>query len=136
MEEIMSVKRFALSTIFIVLILGLTHTAGVAVPPDGIIKCTVINDTEYKAHITLIMAPNNSTYNVTIPKHHSFSIPNDYYCPKCLTGKLTYGILSGDIVPMCTGNNVEGSPGSCPEDCTNSTWKIQITGKEAHFIRQ
>jgi hypothetical protein len=135
MEDSMNVKKLAMSTVFIALIISVANTVSVAESPR-IIKCTITNDTIYRATVTLFTSPNNSSYTTELYASGSYSIPTERYCPRGLQGKVTYGIFSADIVPICTGNKVEGSATSCPDDCTNSTWKIQMINNVAHFVKQ
>ncbi len=126
-------KKIVANIVFIIIAVCMPHGNVTA----GETRCSVVNDTDYTAKITLVMAPNNSRYNVNIGPHSSFTIPlGTVYCARRLKGKLTYGILEKDIIDRCTGNNVEGPGGSCPEDCRTSRWEIQIDGVVPHFIEQ
>jgi hypothetical protein len=138
MEDSMNVKKLAMSTVFIALIISVANVVSVAGSSSRVVKCTITNDTEYYADVKLIMHANGSSYNVNLYPHQTFAIPNeiDVYCPRGLQGKITYGIFSADIVPICTGNKMEGSATSCPGDCTDSTWKIQMLNNVPHFVKQ
>lgn len=128
-------KKIVANIVFVIIAVCMPHgnvTAGKTEP-----NCSVANDTDYTAKITLVMTPGNSSYSIDIGPHNSYTISlGPYYCARRLTGKLTYGILEKDIIDRCTGNNVEGPGGSCPEDCRTSRWKIQINGVVPHFIEQ
>ncbi len=127
------IKKMVVSMVFATIAICMTAGTGLT----GTFRCTVVNDTDYLAHVTLVMAPNNSTYNVNISPHGSFGIPMDGpYCPRGLRGKLTYAIFDKDIVQICTGNKVEGTASSCPDDCKNSRWKIQLSNDVPHFVEQ
>ena len=95
----MNVKKLAMSTVFIALIICVANTVSVAGSPSIVVKCTITNDTEYYADVKLIMHANGSSYNVNLYPHQTFAIPNeiDVYCPRGLQGKITYGIFSADI---------------------------------------
>jgi len=133
----MNASKLAMHTVFIPLIIILTIATDVAMAASGYRSCAIKNDSDYTAKVTLNLTPSSSTYNITLYKGQSFTIPNDYYCHKSLRGTIQYTVFTKDIVSRCTGNTSENvTPESCPDDCNSSSWNIKLLGTEFHFIKQ
>jgi len=135
----MNVSKFAAHVAFIALMIIMTSTSGAKA------ECSVAitNDTDYTASVSLQMNtdspyanPNDSSYNITLYAHRSFTIPTGTYCPKRLDGTMSYGIFNKVIVSRCVKDNTEST--TCPLACnvTSSNWKIQLSGADFHFNRQ
>ena len=129
----MTRTKFVLVVALIALFIGGSTTYGLA----EVRYYTVTNDTDYTAEVILCWTW-GSQYVVKIYAHKSYAFPDDspYHCPSGLKGKLSYGIFTTDIVPICLKNRMEGSATACEEDCTSSNWKINIQGTTPHFVRQ
>ena len=94
----MTRTKFVLVVALIALFIGGSTTYGLA----EVRYYTVTNDTDYTAEVILCWTW-GSQYIVKIYAHKSYAFPDDspYHCPSGLKGKLSYGIFTTDIVPIC-----------------------------------